>query len=95
MPARLCRSSASAPGLVLALSDGALHLSWRCGRMVPFIQRWGGRQPLLLFKHHKRWDPIAPRTAGVLCLQQPTSTQLCHTNAAMGYEGSQRDAWQD
>lgn len=39
------------------------------------------RQLLLLLEHPKGRD---------LCLQQPSTSRLCHANAEMGHRGSQR-----
>lgn len=95
MPARLCGSSASASGFIPVLSDGVLHLSRRCGRMVLFGQRRGGRQPLLVFEHYMRWDPR--------CTQGGGGSSASSSRAAPGFAmptlrwgtKAPKDGWQD
>lgn len=67
----------------------ASELALQQGRS-PLARGGVARELLLLSEHHRRWDPVARRTVGLPHLWQPSSTQLCHANAVVGYQGSHR-----
>lgn len=95
MPAWLCGSSASASSLIPALSDGALHLSWHCGRDGPLWPETGWPDSCFCFSSiTSDGTPLHPEQRGSSTSGSRAAPSFAMPTLRWGIKAP-KDAWQD